>query len=420
MGVQTNIASIAPALNQLVKGPLRDQYEQQTKVWSLFGEGEGEFINGKGFRIPSRFRPSTGLTYGSEGFSFNQPGAAVLDDMYVYPCAVAMSYEFTGRVLRNVKDDSSLIKGIGGLLQEKTKALAKEMEIGVFNDGSAQRAIFKSASGTTFTFYNSTSHTPLAGFGSTNGSMHLRQNEYYDVYDATGATFRGTVQVTSKAASTTAVVNAAPAGMTDTDIFVTANGLNKAPRGLPYIVNNDTGVFQLLSRSTYPELKSPVTDLNGSAISVAEFVKTRALLEARSDEGKAMKLTAIVSIAQEDALLRLGQNLKRFDGGAKKFDGSFDEFGFGGWSFVKAKDCDQDRIYFIDVASIDRYTEMPFGDYDFDGQQLRMKAGISGYGSDAGTGAIGWQGNLGATQPRNFALIKRAAVSGLASLVAAN
>lgn len=419
MGVQTNFASIAPAIKQMVANELKDQYESATPIWNLFKKVDTEFASGKGFRVPSRFRRSTGVTYGNEGFSFNTPQAAVLDDMYVYPTAVGKAIEVTTRLIANVNSPESLIKGIGGIYSESSMALAKDMEWNVFGNGSGQRAIYKSGT-TTLTLYNAVDDTPLSTYGSTKGSMQINALETYDAYDATGATFRNTFQALTVPTAKTITVAADP-GLTDTDILVLQNGINKSFRGLAYLVNNDSGVFQLLSRSTYPQLKSPVNDLNGSAISVAEFTKTKALLEARQGgEGPSKQLTAIYGPAQKDALLRLGQNFKRFEGTATKFDGSFAEFGHGNTAFIYSVDCDEDRIYLLDLTEMMKFEEMPFGEYNFDGQQLRMKSGTSGYGSASGTSSVGWAGNLGVGQPRCFALIKRASVTGLATEVLAN
>ena len=329
-----------------------------------------------------------------------------------------MAFEFTGRTLANVKDASSLIKGMNGLLEMRTMALMKEANYQAFDDGTAARAIIKSISGAVLTLYNPTAHSPLAGYGSTKGAVHLRVGETYDIYDATFATYKSTVTVTAKT-NTTATVSPTPS-ITDTDVMVLSGSLYKAPRGLSYLINNDTGTFQLLSRATYPELKSPVTDLAGSSISVADFIKIKNLLIARAGVGKAKTVTAIMSLAQDDALRRLGMNFKRWDGDAKTFDGSFDKFQVGDTVAFIDPDADEDRIYLVCKSEIKKYTERPFGIYNMDGNSIRMRSGVSGYGSDAYTGAIGAHYNFGTSDPRCHALIKRASVTGLATQVAAN
>jgi hypothetical protein len=419
MGVAVNISTILPALNQISDNVLRPQFEQEKATYNLFDQAaDAQFVNGKGYRIPSYFRPPTGVGAIAEGGSFKQPGAETNDDMYVSPMSLTMAFEFTGRALTNVKDASSLIKGMNGLLEMRTTALMKEANYQSYDDGTATRAIIKSASGATLTLYNPSAHSPLSTYGSTKGGVRLRVGESYDIFDSSFATYKSTVTVTALT-STTATVSPTPS-ITDTDVMVLSGSLYKAPRGLSYIINNDTGTFQLLSRSTYPQLKSPVTDLAGASISVADFIKIKNLLIARAGVGKAKTVTAIMSLAQDDALRRLGMNFKRWDGDAKTFDGSFDKFQSGDTVSFIDPDCDEDRIYLICKSEIKKYTERPFGIYNLDGNSIRMRSGVSGYGSDAYTGAVGAHYNFGTNDPRCHALIKRASVTGLATQVAAN
>src|SRR5262249_31366156 len=143
----------------------------------------------------------------------------------------------------------------------------------------------------------------------------------------------GQARFSSKTATTATgtFVGFTASDIVDGDFLVTANGLDNYPRGFAYVVNNDTGTFQLLSRATYPELKANVVDLAGAAITVSDFDQAVSLLEIRGDsfEGAQSGISVWMPVAQHSALLRLGQNLKRFGGTDTKFDGSFQSFGFG-------------------------------------------------------------------------------------------
>ena len=421
MGTAVNISTILPALEQLSSGGLRDQFEQEGPTYTMFGNGTAPFVNGKGWRIPSYLRPPTGVSGIAEGGSFNQPSTETLDDMYVSPMNMTMAFEITGRALRNAEDSSSLIKGFKGILELRTMALKKECNRQMYNDGSALRGIYFSNSSGVLTLYNAVDHTPLANFGSTKGGMHMEVNESYDWYDSTLATYRTTIRPSARSAKTITVAAAAvPGGATQGDILLLSNSLFKVPRGFAYLINNDTGIFQLQSRSTYPQLRSVVEDLNNASITVSTFSKVKRHLEARAGMGKAKTVVAILGEAQDDALCRLGQNFKRWTGDAKTFDGSFDEFKHGDTVTKKDPDCDEDRIYLVVASEIKRYKEKEFGLFDEDGNQIRMRSGVAGYGSDAWTGALGVFHNFGTEEPRCLALIKRANCTGLATQVGAN
>jgi hypothetical protein len=75
-------------------------------------------------------------------------------------------------------------------------------------------------------------------------------------------------------------------------------------------------------------------------------------------------------------------NFKRWDGDAKTFDGSFDKFQSGDTVSFIDPDCDEDRIYLVCKSEIKKYTERPFGIYNLDGNSIRMRSGVTGYGSD--------------------------------------
>lgn len=60
------------------------------------------------------------------------------------------------------------------------------------------------------------------------------------------------------------------------------------PGALPYLVSNDTGLFQSISRSMYPELNAPVLDVAGPPIRWSDFeaVKNRLLNRVGSESGE--------------------------------------------------------------------------------------------------------------------------------------
>lgn len=418
MPTAVNMSVLAPAIQQIVAGGIRDQFEQGAETYNMFGKGDAPYVNGKGYRIPSSLRPPTGVTGISEGGSFPQPGAETLDDMYAYPKNMVISFEFTGDALRDAKDSSSMVRGLTDLLEKRNLALKKEANRQAFNDGSGLRAIYKSGT-TTCLMYNCIDHTPLASFGSTKGARHLQVGESYDWYDATLTTKRATITVSSKNNKSITIASAV-AGALDGDILVLKNSRYKMPNGLAHIVNNDSGIFQLQDRSKYPELKCPVTDLNGQSISVADVSKLKRLLISRAGVGKAKTAMMLISLAQDDALTRLGQNYKQWAGDDKVFDGSFDSFKHGDTVTQLDPDDCEDRIYFVVKSELKRYEKKPLGLYDEDGLQLRQRSGSEGYGSDSWTGSLGSTYNYGTDEPRCMALIKRCSVAGLASQVADN
>src|SRR5262245_48532756 len=111
MGVPVNVATILPAIKQMVAEGLREQFEQGTATYTMFGEGKAPFVNGKGWRIGSQMRPPVGVGGIAEGGSFNQPGAEVQEDMYVHSMSMTIAWEITGTVWRNAENNDTMIDG---------------------------------------------------------------------------------------------------------------------------------------------------------------------------------------------------------------------------------------------------------------------------------------------------------------------
>jgi hypothetical protein len=419
---QLNIPTIAPTLNQVV-AKIQTQFENQTNAFnSVVKRGKKDFVNGKGERIPNYILRPTGITAGTEGFSFNSPGLPTFGDMYVYPAEVALAYELSDKTIRNFNAGSEYtqIQGMSDYMGKVADALTKALERTFFGNGQGSFAIAASASGSTITFRS----TPASAYGSTKGSVWIEIGENYDLINGSTGAVRGQVRFTSVPTSTTAVgvfTGFAAADVADGDLLVTANGYFNYARGLAYIVNNDTGTFQLISRSTYPQFKANVVDLAGNNITVSDFDQALALAEVRGDSMESAKqgMGVWMARAQWSALTRLGQNLKRFQGTDTKFDGSFQTFGFGPLTMNVAVDCDEDRFYFVKNSDLFILEDKPFGAYDADGNQLRMKAGTAGVGSTSFTGAMGIGYQVAAMQPRSYSLIKRAGIVGLPTQVAA-
>lgn len=412
-----NVPAAEVALKQLVKDQLIQQYEDETNVSKLIKKAtDPAFVNGKGYRIPSKFYPPVGHGYGGEGMAFNTPNNWTLQDMYVYPIQYALPGRITGRLIRNFKDASSLVKGMSDLMTHYNAAAAKDREVGVFNDGTGLRATIKTSPGSgVLTFYSSPTDSPGSAFGKTKGAVPLWPGEQYDVIDGTAGTVRSgspiTIATRDSNIQITTVSGSVPGSTGDGDYLVYTGSLNNHFRGLAHLINNDSGVVQLISRSANPLAKCPVIDLNGSACTTSTITKLKALLKARSGAKAALNQVAYLSVAGEELLLRQGHNLRRYQAGEKNLDLTFDSFAAGATTFVSAIDCDEDRIYFVDHEHIAWYEEMPYGPYDLDGNILRMVPGSNGNGTDAYYFAVGWAGNLGVDSFRTFALIKRCSMT---------
>lgn len=409
------IQQIDPALLQLVKDDVAKVFEQEAIGWTTFKKNtKSQFVNGKGFRIPIYPTPPGGHTWFSENNSnFNVPNPFEFKEMYVWPTAYALPFEFTGRVIRNEKDSSSMLRWFGEQLAMLVETGIKEMEEQLSLDGRGIKAIV--AGGTAGSTLVGQIAPDSTG-GGTKGTRYLTKGATYEVWSAAGVS-KGTFVVAQAGATQITSVAALPAGIAPTDVVTHVNGYNKAFRGLAHLINNGTGILQLMSRQDYPELRSPVTNLADTSIGPASISKTKANLQYRAgkDQGAA-SLIAFLSFGQYELLRRQGYNLRRFMD-SDTVTGVAGSYTDGDTTFLPNGNVDEDRCYFLDLTDIERYVEMDFGLYDLDGQTLRMRLGTNGVGSDTYAGAIGICMNLGITAPMKHALIKQAAIGDAATLV---
>jgi hypothetical protein len=409
------IQQIDPALLQLVKDDVAKVFEQEAIGWTTFKKNtKSQFVNGKGFRIPIYPTPPGGHTWFSENNSnFNTPNPFEFKEMYVWPTAYALPFEFTGRVIRNEKDSSSMLRWFGEQLAMLVETGIKEMEEQLSLDGRGIKAI--AATGTAGSVLVGQTAPDSTG-GGTKGTRYLTKGATYEVFSAAGVS-RGTFTVGTAGATQITSVAALPVGTIPTDVITHVGGYNKAFRGLAHLINNGTGILQLMSRQDYPELRSPVTNLADTSIGPASISKTKANLQYRAgkDQGAA-SLIAFLSFGQYELLRRQGYNLRRFMD-SDTVTGIAGSYTDGDTTFLPNGNVDEDRCYFLDLTDIERYVEMDFGLYDLDGQTLRMNLGSNGVGSDKYSGAIGICMNLGITAPMKHALIKQAAIGDAATLV---
>lgn len=408
------VAAANVALKQLVASELVQQYEDETNVSMLIKRAEDvEFLPGKGFRIGAKFNPPTGHVRGGEGLAFRASGLWKLADMYVHSVQYGFPGEITGRMIRNFKSASSLVKGMSDWMAHYKAAMMKDKERGVFVDNNATRAFVSSTTGLTITMTTAAAATP----NQTKGAVWLDLGESYDVISSAGVN-RGSFTVTQDD-PVTITVNAVPSGTTGGDRIVHTSSYLNHETGLPAIINNDTGVIQMLSRATNPKAKSIVLDLNGASITVATITKAKALAKARRGTKSKEPVLAVMPVGQKEILLRLGHNLVQYNPNDKEFGTKFDSFAVGATVAHEAVDCCEDRIYFPDLEMLRWYPEKEPGPYDDDGNLLRMKV-ASGNGSDAYYLAWGWAGNYGSKRFDCHILIKRAAIGDAATQVAAN
>lgn len=419
--MQSAIQQVDALLTQLQSTEITPQFQRKAIFFSrIKKDTTAEWVNGKGYKLNSAMTPEASNAYVSEGGSNPAGGQPEYVNMYVN----IVRYRKTGDVTSDLYQDLTkagsageparltFSKHVGEMNANAIRCLEEDF----MGDGSGKKATVGAGSSTTSIVLST---TPAASFGSSKGAQFLIKNGVYDLLDSAGALREAniTLAAVTKGSSPTATP-AATLGVTPaaTDQLVLAGSFNKAPRGVAYFVNNDTGLFQMLSRGSFPELRSPVEDAGNAALSISLVTKIKRKIKYRStEENGGMGLTILSSYAQSEAYERLGYNLVRIGAREEVFDPTPKKIGHGDSEWLDTPVVDEDRMYFLQMKDFGRLEKRALGFIEDDGMKIRIKSGSNGTGANSWYFVIGWDGNIYINSPKEHGLIKRLSLNDLAT-----
>jgi hypothetical protein len=415
MAVNNNVQIAQAALRQLYAEEIKPFFEQETPGTNKIKDAdECEFLPAKGWKRSYLLAPPSGMTRGGETMDFGTPNSFKLGEMFIFPILYAFTGRITGRLLRNLKTKTALVKKLSEIMAFYTRAAAKDKEIGLFNDGSGTRAVVSSTGTkqiTCATAGASTAHQ-------TKGAVHVVDGENYNIINGSTGAVRGSIQVKNHTATVINTVAALPGGTTNGDYIVHVNAYRNHESGFAALISNASGVKQLVNTANVNDAKSPTIDLNGAALTVATMTKLKAMIKNRAGGKDPQDSFIALTPGMEELLTRTGHNIIRYgENHGKTLDLTFDAFAVGNTMCLPLPDCDENRAYWVNGRNFRWYPSKPFGPFDDDGNIMRMVMGSSGYGTDVYGFALGWEGNYGVEEFNSLGLINRIAFSDVATQV---
>lgn len=409
---------IESVLKEHVEPVLQEQFEQERMFYNLIGEA-GDPVNARGTRISSRINVNPSFTWFSESGAFPTPGKEEYIEMKVFATRCAVGFEFSGDFLDQIDTEENLVRGLSSVMSNYTDTAKKKISQSLYGDGTGELGVVVTRDSATQATLATTSAN-----GSLFGARKLDPNGEYHWYSSAGVqrTTGGALSTLVSKTESTGVAtfdstNDIPTDVVATDVIVHSGSYNKAVLGLKKHVNNDSGAYQGQSRSTYPKLKAGKDDAGQAGITVARLNKNKYAIRYRVPGKEAMNVTLISSPTQYDLFTRLGHNLIRFDrsspDASNTFKGDFEIAKHGMSEWIVDVDCDDDRIYGVDLSTFKRYVMGPgFGVMNKDGRDVRMYFS-NGAGSDKYTGWLGVKFNLACTKPNaNFVITNLAITDG--------
>lgn len=397
-------------------------FENEAPGYNSFKkETDRKKLTDKGFRIPGwHERPGGHTSWTYSNPDFNAAKGPKSKSMYVFPVGYALPIQWEGSLIRAFKEgNADALMSWRDLYIHYTDAATKRINHFFYNDGSGALAFSASTLGSTGAGQTmNCSTTAAATAGQTKGARRLEPNQYYQAINASTGAVRGLILVTTPGGSS-CVVTVVSGTVTSGDPIVDVGGYQKAMRGLAWLFSDQNRTLQGLNSADFPDLNSPFVDLNGALMTPATTHSLKAALNVRNNDRNASKgLKWFITPGQYSNLCSQGYGLRRYMGAAP-VEGVSDEYKEGDWTEVQDADLDEDRSYAVKSEKVKMFEEMPFGEYNLDGQDTRMLLGANNTGSDVYQKAIGLRGNPGVISTRSGAGIKRAMISGVTTQVSA-
>jgi hypothetical protein len=374
----------------------------------------------KGYRIPLWTQKPGGHTFFTPAASdFNAAKSPQSQSMYVFPTGYAFPIHLQGPLVRALrKGGKDAIISARQYIKLHTDVAMKRINQMSYGDGSGALAFSSSTLGATGSGQTLNCTTAAAATpGQTKGAKRLEINQLYDAINTATGAVRGQLTVETEGSSS-CVVNVTSGTVSSGDPIVDRGAYNKVMRGLGHLISDQNRTLQLLATASFTDLNAPVNDLNGSLLTPAVLETVKSQLNTRNnDEAAENGLLGFITLGQLSNLRKQGYGFRQYSGDDNTIRGISKKYVDGDTVWVPDADCDEDRVYLVKPEDVKLFEEMPFGDYDLDGQDMRMLMGTNNTGSDAYSKAVGCRSNAGILRGRSSAFIKRAQISGVTTQV---
>lgn len=413
----TNYANVEVFTQQLQDKEVAQQYQDEAVFMNaVVDKKPGEWVNQKGYEITAEFTPDNSHAYISAGGAMPAGGSNEYAKMYVGYTRYRKSIEIDLDTFDDMSKgkESSLVSFADKVARVNSSGM-REAEEAAMGNGKGIKAVVGSGSSTSSIVLTTTQ--TLTPFTS-KGSQFLYKNHVYDLYDSSDALREANIRASAVAyGSSPTLTPAATLTVTpaSTDVLVLAGSFNKVHRGLDYLVNNTTTLFQGLLPSTYPQLKSAVEDLNGKPLQPSTIMRLRNKVKYRNGITKAKSLMVLGPLAQTEAYARTGINFLQL-GVGQKWDGTVNEIAMGDMTIMESTVMDEGTLYFLNKEDIHKIEKRAWG-FIKDGKAgtFQQKQGSNGTGADSIYANLGQDINLYVKQRRSHGVIKRAATGDVAT-----
>ncbi len=255
--------------------------------------------------------------------------------------------------------------------------------------------------------------TPNTNPGHTKGAVRLKQNQYYQSYDATTGLPEGTILVTSSNNLTSATVTLLSGVVTSGNPICDVGGYGGAPMGISGLIDSNNRIIQGRDSSVDTILNCPNVDLNGTKFTVTDREKVKTQLVVKNlTKGARSGLSNLVTPGLMSDLRQQGYGFHRTNGDEPVVDVAGGYKDADGTRILEMSNWEEDRSTFWKDA-IEKHTEFPFGDLRPDNLDWRNLPGVNGTGSRSYYRMWGTSWTLGLSDPNAVSTVKEASITGI-------
>jgi hypothetical protein len=358
-------------------------------------------LNDFGRRVPLYLNEPGGETFFSYSSpDFRDPIAPVDDAMRVYPARSAVAIVLNGDYLRALKrGDENFFLKYQERIDRTANSLKKVLSRHFHGDATGTVAVSNSAIGGTGAATLNCKFTSggTSAQAITKGAAWLKLNEVYDAINPATEAVRGTFAVTAEGHRSCSI-NVTSGTIAVSDLIVITGSYKKVPVGLRHLAGSSNRVLQNFDTTNATNLNTPVYSAGGAAVSPSMFSIAKGLVQTfLNDVGESKGKMIIFTPGHQKTLVNQAFAYRQY----VNPKGDMTVYG------VPSKYIDSDGdVHFADadapdeqirILAADAYgvgEDMPWGIYDDDGNQWRMRPGSNNAGSDRFYLAMGWQGQL--------------------------
>lgn len=335
-----NLTTLDEILKTQYIGPLNEQINNDVKLLKRIETIKDEILTGKNFTLPLHVSRNEGIGAKAEGASLPTAGSqgykdAIFPMRYLYGVITV-----SGPSIAATKNsEGAFLKAVDSEMKGVTKDLKADLNRMLYGDGTGRLAAATTNASTSTTV-------------TVDSTAKLRVGMKIDIISGTTASVSNAT-ITAINSATSFTHNGTAAAVAASSYVYKAGAKDIEVMGLAGIVSNTdpiTGGLQGLAVASYPWWKASILANGGTNRSLTLALMRRALDTVETaGNGKTTAIYASHGVRRAyEALLQADRQYVN----TMKLDGGVETLVYDGLPIIADKDCQANRLYFVDESEL--------------------------------------------------------------------